>query len=769
MGDKKVNLTVTADVKDAEKGIKSIQTNIGGMKNNAGQAFDFMKSKWLAASAAIAAGAVAIRKALDFAEVFSSFKEQTDLLASNFGINAEKLISKVREATNGTISNVNIVKSATEAFALGAARNINDVAKMMQIADVQGKATGKSMQDAFNVITDAVAKGRPGMLAQIGFSKELIQSWENEAAATGGVLDSQTLLNKVMEVGAKSLEKTSAAGLSFNDKLNIIKASADNVKLAIGEGVVRSFDPFVEKIKNFAQSEIALRRVKDAVMLISTAIQIWVNVLQLGFQAFQAFISPIVGFGKAVFDIFEKIKSGKATLQDLFNLDFLKTELGIAGQEIKGAADGIKNTILGIGDSATNAAKQLKISGLKEQLAELMDLERRYLSGQNISDIGINYEIVKQKVNDIKKELLKLGEKSSAGGEVSTGPVGGSGSTSTSMNESQSQEVRLQKLLSYWNRQADAAKKYFQDYGTELNQSMAAELSILDVQSKQKIIQAQGNAEKIKEIEKEKEIQIDRIKSDYAKKEEERQDYLKNTRLQMAQQTISAVSTVEQGFSSIFSGLSSNRSQEIENEQILRTNALQASLDQGLISEEEYATQKKAIDKDISRKQAEQKRKDAEMNKTLKIFEIGINTASAIVNALATGGPPWLSIPLSIAIGALGAVQMGIAAGMPLPEIPAFAKGVSNFIGGAALVGEQGPEIVNLPMGSSVIPNNGLSSFGDAMNARAYTAQAVSGNSYDNRNMSNRTFNFNGTIVANDPQSFFEQMQQYLRENEGIA
>lgn len=38
--------------------------------------------------------------------------------------------------------------------------------------------------------------------------------------------------------------------------------------------------------------------------------------------------------------------------------------------------------------------------------------------------------------------------------------------------------------------------------------------------------------------------------------------------------------------------------------------------------------------------------------------------------------------------------------------IPGFAKGVRNFRGGLAVVGERGPELVNLPKGSDVIPND---------------------------------------------------------------
>ncbi len=41
-------------------------------------------------------------------------------------------------------------------------------------------------------------------------------------------------------------------------------------------------------------------------------------------------------------------------------------------------------------------------------------------------------------------------------------------------------------------------------------------------------------------------------------------------------------------------------------------------------------------------------------------------------------------------------------------KIPGFAGGVQNFSGGLAVVGEQGPELVNLPRGSSVTPNNQL-------------------------------------------------------------
>ena len=45
-------------------------------------------------------------------------------------------------------------------------------------------------------------------------------------------------------------------------------------------------------------------------------------------------------------------------------------------------------------------------------------------------------------------------------------------------------------------------------------------------------------------------------------------------------------------------------------------------------------------------------------------------------------------------------------------HIPGFASGTNSAPGGVALVGEAGPELVNLPSGSQVIPNSALASIG---------------------------------------------------------
>jgi hypothetical protein len=50
------------------------------------------------------------------------------------------------------------------------------------------------------------------------------------------------------------------------------------------------------------------------------------------------------------------------------------------------------------------------------------------------------------------------------------------------------------------------------------------------------------------------------------------------------------------------------------------------------------------------------------------------------------------------------------AAGGSILSLLGFANGTNNAPGGLSLVGEKGPELVNLPRGSQVIPNNKLGS-----------------------------------------------------------
>lgn len=90
---------------------------------------------------------------------------------------------------------------------------------------------------------------------------------------------------------------------------------------------------------------------------------------------------------------------------------------------------------------------------------------------------------------------------------------------------------------------------------------------------------------------------------------------------------------------------------------------------------------------------------------------------------------------LARARAAIGATVRG--------RVGMFAEGTDSAPGGLAIVGEQGPELVNLPRGSQVVPNHELRG---GAGLGAITIQ-------------------NMTVVANDPEQFVRQLETYARRN----
>jgi hypothetical protein len=132
---------------------------------------------------------------------------------------------------------------------------------------------------------------------------------------------------------------------------------------------------------------------------------------------------------------------------------------------------------------------------------------------------------------------------------------------------------------------------------------------------------------------------------------------------------------------------------------------LEKQFKDGLISETEYEQQKEQLEKDARRKSAEAQRKAAIAEKTAALFSIAANTAIGVAKAVAalpyTGG-----LPISAIVTALGIAQAAAVASKPLPQVPSFQTGVTNFSGGLARINETGGELINLPGGANVLTNS---------------------------------------------------------------
>ena len=135
------------------------------------------------------------------------------------------------------------------------------------------------------------------------------------------------------------------------------------------------------------------------------------------------------------------------------------------------------------------------------------------------------------------------------------------------------------------------------------------------------------------------------------------------------------------------------------------------------IRKREAAAATAAKQEQLEKKKAAIEYKKAVMEKANSIAQIGIATALGIMQALAMWPP---NIPLSVYIGAMGAVQVATALAQP---IKAYAEGTKKpHPGGLALVGDgdkaevvlfngkawvtpDSPTLVDLPKGAEVLPD----------------------------------------------------------------
>lgn len=102
------------------------------------------------------------------------------------------------------------------------------------------------------------------------------------------------------------------------------------------------------------------------------------------------------------------------------------------------------------------------------------------------------------------------------------------------------------------------------------------------------------------------------------------------------------------------------------------------------------ATAREEIDRQYEERKKSIQRREAEAQKRLAIFNIVTNTAQAILATYAKVGFP-VGIPLAIAMGAIGAFQVGMVASQ---EIPQFWKGTENAPEGLAWTQEKGAEVI---------------------------------------------------------------------------
>ena len=209
-GDEQLGIRITAKDAGASRAIKDVGKATKQLKDSATEtkpALDLLEGAFtkLAAGFTLATiGKAAVELSLIGAQS-ERLGIAYDGLAAKAGQSGAAMLDAMRDASAGTISDMNLMLSANKAMMLGVADSADELGQLLEVARVRGKAMGLSSQQAFNDIVTGIGRMSPLILDNLGITVDLDRAYKNYAETLGKAVSDlteaeqkQALLNDVL-------------------------------------------------------------------------------------------------------------------------------------------------------------------------------------------------------------------------------------------------------------------------------------------------------------------------------------------------------------------------------------------------------------------------------------------------------------------------------------------------------------------------------------------------------------------------------------------
>lgn len=287
---KSVNTTTrkTVDVTDRhKKGLFALSHSA----RQTGGAFSVLRSKLLLFNFAMGLG---IRQIMRFAEEASQLEalETAFNTLSGGGENASTSLNKLKQATDGTVSSMDLFQQANNAMILGVTKNSDEMAEMFDMAQRLGRALGRDTRSSIESFVTGVGRQSRLMLDNIGLivkAEVAYKAFAKEVGKNADELDEmerkQAFLNASLFAGEEALRSLGAETLSSADKLQQMSTELIEVRQQIGEELLPFVLEATKAVKEFAEN-IDGDDIRNAIATIETLTTAFVSfkAITLGVQ-----------------------------------------------------------------------------------------------------------------------------------------------------------------------------------------------------------------------------------------------------------------------------------------------------------------------------------------------------------------------------------------------------------------------------------------------------------------------------------------------------
>ena len=191
-----------------------------------------------------------VKKSAEMAGQLEGITQGFDNLSKKAGMGADTL-DKLTEATDGTMSRMELMELANNAMLLGIADSSDQMGEMFDIAQRLGKSLGKDTRFGVESLVTGMGRQSKLMLDNIGIMVDIDKANEKYAESLGKTVKElteqekkQAFNNEVIAQGRDLVSKLGAETLTTKDKMQQLKVASEETTVQMGE----LFVPAVEAV-----------------------------------------------------------------------------------------------------------------------------------------------------------------------------------------------------------------------------------------------------------------------------------------------------------------------------------------------------------------------------------------------------------------------------------------------------------------------------------------------------------------------------------------
>ena len=234
-----LTLKLNADVAELKKDLARAKGDLSGFQKHVAGIGDLIKGAF-AYDSIIEIG----KQVIQFGqEVMKSGAAISGVKKSFNQLNDPKLLDQLRAATGGTITDLELMRTALDASDFKVP--FNELSTIMKYVRQDTQESGKNMMEVVNTLVEGLGKGSTKALSQAGIG---LKEYKTELAKTGDMITAVTniMKNRLIETG-KYVETAADVTARWNTRWENMKA---NIGLLLNEAIVK-IAPYLEEIANW--------------------------------------------------------------------------------------------------------------------------------------------------------------------------------------------------------------------------------------------------------------------------------------------------------------------------------------------------------------------------------------------------------------------------------------------------------------------------------------------------------------------------------------